>query len=281
MKRTACSAVFLTLLFALSPALAEEEPLHAGLDSVAPPFASPTMDGGVEGLTVDTANTIAERLGRKLTLEPTQFSGLIPALQAGTYDFIAAGVTVTEERAENLLFTEGLWNTDYQFLLRADAPQIKSLSDLKGKTIAVNKGTVYDKWAREKAAEVGWSIESYASNNDASQAVLSGRAAAALLGDSQAMWLPTQNPALKASEYRFVTGLVFSYAFRKDQAEFRKQVENVLECMKLDGTTAKLYEKWMGAAPAADTATAKVFPGYGVPGLPGYDPTEHTPSCAK
>jgi len=49
--------------------------------------------------------------------------------------------------------------------------------------------------------------------------------------------------------------------------------------MKLDGTIAKLHEKWFGAKPAPGSAAVTVYPGYGVPGMPGYDPTEHTPAC--
>jgi polar amino acid transport system substrate-binding protein len=66
---------------------------------------------------------------------------------------------------------------------------------------------------------------------------------------------------------------------RKDSAELRKQLENAIECMKLDGSIAKLHEKWFGAKPAASSAAVTVYAGYGVPGMPGYDPTEHTPAC--
>ena len=260
-------------------ASAQTGPLRSALDGVAPPFAQPTMEGGVEGLSVDTVKTIAERLGRKLDLEAASFTALIPGLQAGTYDLLSAPMTATPERAQSMLFTEGLWNTDYQFVLPATAPDVKELSDLKGKTIAVNKGTVYDTWARGKVAEIGWNVESYASTNDSVQAVQSGRAGAALLGDSQAVWLPKQTKGLKPSTYRFVTGLVFSYAVAKDNVALRNAVEGIIECMKQDGTMAKLYEKWMGVPPPAGSATVTVFPGFGVPSLAGYDATPHAAAC--
>src|SRR3546814_3197980 len=60
----------------------------------------------------------------------------LPILQAGTYDFIAAPTTVTKERAENLLFTEGYLNTDYQFVVLKATPEINDLAELKGKVIA-------------------------------------------------------------------------------------------------------------------------------------------------
>jgi len=67
--------------------------------------------------------------------------------------------------------------------------------------------------------------------------------------------------------------------FPKASVELRNQIEEVLECMKLDGTVAKLSEKWFGVAPGPDSAERTVFPGFGVPGLPGHDPAPHTPRC--
>ena len=66
---------------------------------------------------------------------------------------------------------------------------------------------------------------------------------------------------------------------RKGDTEMRKLIENAIECMKLDGTMAKMHEKWFGIAPPPGAAAITVYPGYGVPGTEGYDPTEHTPSC--
>jgi polar amino acid transport system substrate-binding protein len=41
-----------------------------------------------------------------------------------------------------------------------------------------------------------------------------------------------------------------------------------------------MHERWFGVAPASGSAAVTVFPGYGVPDMPGYDPTVHTPSCS-
>jgi polar amino acid transport system substrate-binding protein len=259
-------------------ARAEERALRAGIDATFAPHAMPKLSGGIEGFNVDLADEIARRLGRKLDLEATQFSGLIPALQAGTYDFLAAPVTANKERAENLLFTEGYINTDFQFVTRKDAPDIASLEALKGKTISVNKGSTYDLWAREQIAKIGWAVESYGTTPDALQAVTSGRAAAMILGNTAAAWAAKNNPALKLS-YVYSTGLVFAIPLRKDNAMLRDAIERAIECMKRDGDIAKLHEKWFATKPAPDSAAVKIYPGYGVPGMPGYDPAPHELTC--
>jgi polar amino acid transport system substrate-binding protein len=272
-------AVGLAALAGATFALAEEPPLKTGVDGTFAPHAMPNLSGGIQGFNVDLANEIAKRLGRKIEIDATQFSGLLPGLQAGTYDFIAAPVTVNKERAENLLFTEGYLNTDFQFVVKKETPDIVKLEDLKGKVIAVNKGSAYDSWARELAEKIGWSVESFGTNTDAVQAVIAGRAYANVAGNTVSAWAAKNNPAIKLS-YLYSTGLVWAAPVRKDNTELRKKLDVAIECMKMDGTLAAMHEKWFGAKPAPGSAAATVFPGYGVPDMPGYDPTPHTPSCS-
>jgi polar amino acid transport system substrate-binding protein len=272
------SAAALALALCCAPAAAQSGPLKTGVDGTFAPHAFPNMQGGVQGFNVDLALEIGKKLKREVTIDATQFSGLLPGLAAGTYDFIIAPVTATKERAENMLFTEGYINTDYQFLVKRDAPDIADLAQLKDKVVAVNRGTVYDSWARGLEEKIGWKVESFGTSADAAQAVLTGRAAANITGDTSAAWAVKQNAQLKAS-YLHATGLVYSVALRKDNVELRAQLENAIECMKQDGTLARIHEKWLGYPPRPGSAAATIFPGTGVPGIPGYDPTPRTPTC--
>jgi polar amino acid transport system substrate-binding protein len=264
---------------ATQAALAQEPPLRTGVDGTFAPHAFPNLAGGIQGFNVDLANEIAKRLKRRIEIDATQFSGLVPALQAGTYDFIAAPVTVAKERAENLLFTEGYLNTDFQFVVKKDAPEITRLEDLKGKVIAVNKGSAYDSWGRDLADKIGWTIESYGTNTDAVQAVMSGRAYANVAGNTAVSWAAKNNPAIKLS-YLYSTGLVWATPVRKDNAELRRKLDVAIECMKRDGTMARMHEKWFGTKPAPGSAAAVIYPGYGVPDMPGYEATAHEPACS-
>jgi polar amino acid transport system substrate-binding protein len=238
----------------------------------------PKLSGGIEGFNVDLAVEIGKRLKRPVDITATQFSGILPSLQAGTIDFVAAPVTVTKERAENYLFTEGYLNTDYQFLTKKGEPPITDLKQLKGKVVSVNKGAIYDSWARGLEAEIGWTVESFGTQTDAVQAVMAGRAYANVAGNTAIQYAVKQQPRLQLS-YLHSTGLVWAAAFRKDSKELLGQVENAIECMKKDGTIAAMHERWFGIKPAEGSAAATIFPGTGVPGMPGYDPSPHETKC--
>jgi polar amino acid transport system substrate-binding protein len=72
---------------------------------------------------------------------------------------------------------------------------------------------------------------------------------------------------------------VWAAVFRKDDNKLRDAFDAALECMKKDGTIAKLHEKWFGDKPEPASAAVTVFVGRGVPGMPGYDPTPQSGSC--
>lgn len=263
----------------VAPGAAQDKPLVIGVDGTFAPHAMPKMGGGVEGFNVDLALEIAKRMGRKGEIVAQEFSGLIPGLNSGKFDFLAAPTTVLKDRAENLLFTEGYLETDYQFVIPIGKPDIKALEELKGKVLAVNKGSNYDQWARENEAKYGFKMESYGTNTDAVQAVLAGRADANLVGHTVAAFAVKRNAQQLKLSYKIKSGTVWAIPLRKDDVKGRKAVEEAIECAKLDGTMGKLAEKWFGVKPDKDSPAITVFAGYGVPGMPGYDPTEHKPVC--
>ena len=116
MKRFAAIAVA-AIRSAQSPVLAQDKlpPLKTGVDGTFAPHAMPKLGGGIEGFQIDLFTEVAKRMHRDIIIDAVSFSTLIPGMQSGRYDFIAAPTTVTKERAENMLFTAGYLWTAFQF----------------------------------------------------------------------------------------------------------------------------------------------------------------------
>jgi polar amino acid transport system substrate-binding protein len=254
-------------------------PLRTGVDGTFAPHAMPKLGGGIEGFQIDLFTEAARRMHREITIESTSFSGLIPGLQAGRYDFIAAPTTVTKERAENMLFTAGYLWTAYRFGIKKGSAPITGWADLKGKAVAVNKGTPYETMAKEEGEKNGFTVQVYDTQPDAIQAVLSGRAYATLGGNTVIAYVAKKNPQFVADLELKETRAHWAAPFRKDSVALRNQMQDALDCMKKEGTIAKLSEKWFGSPPPPDALERVITPGYGVPGMPGYDPTPHELHC--
>src|SRR5690242_1912320 len=194
------AAIGTAILLCASPALSQDKqpPLRTGVDGTFAPHAFPKLGGGTEGFQIDLFKEVARRMGREITIDSVSFSTLIPGMQAGRYDFIAAPTTVTKERAENMLFTAGYLWTAFQFGIKKGTAPIKDWSDLKGKSVSVNKGTPYETLSKAKGAELGFTVQVYDNQPDATQAVLSGRAYATLGGNTTIVYAASKNPQFVA-----------------------------------------------------------------------------------
>ncbi len=280
LRRPLLAAAF-ALLAGTAFAQQKLPPPSTGVDGTYAPHAMPKLGGGMEGFQIDLFNEVARRMQREIVIESASFSGLIPALQAGRYDFLAAPTTVTPERADALLFTQGYLWTAFQFGVRKGTPPLKSWADLKGKVVSVNKGTPYETLAKKMGEANGFTVQTFDTEPDAVQAVVSGHAYANLAGNTVIKYAASKNPQFVADLLLTDTKAHWATPFRKDEAALRGEVEDVLKCMKKDGTVAKLSEKWFGSKPAADDLENVTFPGHGIPGLPGYEGNAPDPDCSK
>jgi polar amino acid transport system substrate-binding protein len=262
-------------------ALAQEKlpPLRTGVDGTFAPHAMPKLGGGIEGFQIDLFTEVARRMKREIIIDAVSFSTLIPGMQAGRYDFIAAPTTVTIERAENMLFTAGYLWTAYQFGIKKGSASIKIWEDLRGKSVSVNKGTPYENLSKAKGVEHGFTVQVYDTQPDATQAVLSGRAYATLGGNTTIRYAASKNPQFVADLELLDTRAPWAAPVPKNNPKLRAQLQDAIDCMKKDGTLAKMSEKWFGRKPAPDGLEVVITPGYGPPDMPGYDPTPHDLHC--
>ena len=124
-------------------------------------------------------------------------------------------------------------------------------------------------------------MESFDTEPDAVQAVLSGHAYANLAGNTVVEYAAKKTPMFVAGLTLTDTRLPWATPFRKDEVALRNEIDNVLKCMKKDGTIDRLAQKWFGVAPAPTDLENVVYPGNGIPGDPGYQPNNPPPDCSK
>lgn len=234
---------------------------------------------GPEGFGVDMINEITKRLKRpSVEIVDVNFSALFAALFSKRIEFTVNPLNITAERAERMIFSQPIMSTGNGFLVKA-SNDMKGFGDLKGKAIAVNRGTLSDTWATANAATYGFEVQRYDTFPDSVQAILTNRAFATINEVPTTIFAASKNKAIKVAFKDFSASRNFGYAFRPESVDYRNKVDDVLKCMKIDGTVAKLHEKWYGSAPEKGSALVTTYPGYGAPNFKGYIPTSPAPVC--
>ncbi|MDI6619628.1 MAG: transporter substrate-binding domain-containing protein [Clostridiales bacterium] len=120
-----------------------------GTESTFPPYESIDPKDGktVIGFDMDIAKAVADKLGVKLEIKDMKFDGLIGALSTGMLDFVAAGMSVTDERKQNADFSD-IYYKGGQILVVSEKNNINSASDMSGKKIGAQLGTISAKAAQ-------------------------------------------------------------------------------------------------------------------------------------
>jgi polar amino acid transport system substrate-binding protein len=275
--------VALTLGLATPSAVAAEadhpadQPIAVGSDFGLAPWMVRNANGP-EGFGVDLVTEIAKRIGRPgVKIDDINFSGIFPALFSKRIEFTVAPINITKDRSEKMLFTEPIVSTGNGFLMKKST-DMKGFEDLKGKVLAVNRGTIGDTWATNNAEKYGFTVDRYDTFPDTMQAVLTNRAYATLNEIPTVVFAASKNKMVKVG-FKDLDGRNFGFAFRLDDEAYRNKVEQAIECMKADGSLRKMYIKWYGAEPDKGSAVDTIYPGYGAPGFKGYDAAAHPAVC--
>ena len=239
-----------------APAFADK--IVVGSYPANPPWEYKTDAGAFEGFEVDVANEVGKRLGMDVEFQDMGFQALFAATASSRIDFAISSISITNERLKNQSFTQPYYDSDGTVVGKADST-VKTLEDLKGKTIGVVAGTTGEAWAKENAEKLGIAeVKSYAAQQDLLLEVQNGRiegGAGELAGFQYAM---TKIPGLKIL-VRIPTGERFALMAKKDHPLVEKASQAISD-MKKDGTMAAIHKKWFQVDPEAGTSTVTEMP---------------------
>lgn len=246
MKKFVSVILAAALLLMCSVCFAEGETvLRAGTNPEFAPFEYVGDSGEVEGIDVDIINEIAKDLGVTITMEPMDFDALVPSLVSGKLDIAIAGMTITDERKQSVLFSDPYFNAT-QVVILPENSEIATQDDLKGKRIGVQMGTTGDLLVSEESFGAG-EVSRYNKGMDAALDLVNGRLDAVVIDTLPAKQFVASLTGLVVREDILVDVEVESYgiAVQLGQEELIAKINASLARMMEDGTYDAILVKYV------------------------------------
>ncbi|PTU74275.1 ABC transporter substrate-binding protein [Pseudomonas mangrovi] len=242
-------AQFKTLLVAAVLALAgcsDEggDKVRIGTEGAYPPFNMIEKDGKVTGFDVDIALALCEKMQVECEVVTSSWDGIIPALNARKFDFLAASMSITDERKEAVDFTDPYYTNGLQFVARKGQDFSTDKSALKGKVVGAQRATIAGTWLEENLGDTV-EVKLYDTNENAYLDLASGRVEA-VLADKFVNWEWLKSDAGK--DFEFKGEPVFDndkigIAVRKGDPLLEK-LNTALKEIVADGTYKKINDKY-------------------------------------
>lgn len=225
---------------ALSTVLAGK--LTMATNATFPPYEMTTDSGEIEGIDVDTAKAIAEKLGLELQVDDMEFDAALLSVQQGKADIVMAGVTVTDERKAVMDFSDS-YATGIQSIIVPNDSDIASPDDLAGKKIGTQRGTTGYIYCSDDFGED--SVVAYDSGLTAVQALNNGQVDAVVIDNAPATEYVAANPGLKVLDTSYAEE-DYAIGMAKGSA-LEDAVNKALEELKADGTLQAIVDKYINA----------------------------------
>ena len=251
MKKNLSRVVSVLLLVAMSAMLVvgcgskksgmtvEEGKLIMGTNAAFPPYEYYEGET-IVGIDAEIAQAIADELGLELVIEDMEFDGIIGAVTAGKVDMGLAGMTVTEDRLENVNFSDTYAHASQVVIVTNDS-EIATVDDLANKTVGVQLGTTGDIYAEDIE---GVTLERYNKGFEAVQSLLTGKIDAVIIDEQPAKAFVSQNEGIKILEEKF-TDEDYAAAIAKDNTELVEAVNKALASLKSSGKLDEIVAKYI------------------------------------
>jgi ABC-type amino acid transport substrate-binding protein len=230
-----------------SPALADGKIVVAS-NVAYPPFEFAPRKGP-KGFDIDLMNEVADRTGLEVEYRNVQFDSLLRGLSSDLFDAVISGMTITDDRRQQVDFSDPYYNVDEALVVRSGS-EIESTGDLEGMTLGVQTGTMGQTEAGEllNAGDVE-AVRTFPSTIDDAFDALEGEEVDGVIYD-----LPAAQEKVDESEGTLElvevipTGSQYGIAFPKE-SPLVEPVNQALAEIKEDGTYEEIYEEWIGRPP--------------------------------
>jgi polar amino acid transport system substrate-binding protein len=216
----------------------------------APPFGTVGPDMQLQGLDIDMAKLIGEKMGVKVDFVPVTLPNRIPYLQTNKADIVISSLGKNPDREKVIDFTSAY----APFFNGAFAPadiKVEKPEDLSGKTVSVTRGSIED-LALTKIAPQDAIIKRFEDNNGTISAFLAGQVQVIVTGNVMAAAILEKNPP-KRPELKFLMNKSPCYiGLNKNEDALKGQINDIIAAAKKDGSLNKISQKWLHQDVPAD-----------------------------
>ena len=227
---------------------AEKAVLTMATNAEFPPYEY--YDGDViVGIDAEVAAVIAEKLGMELEIVDTAFDSIIPAIVAGKYSMGMAGMTVTEERLEEVNFSTS-YAKGVQVVIVPEGSAIATVDDLFGDgnyTIGVQTGTTGDLYSTWDIEDAGLgTVSRYNKGADAVEALKAGKVDCVIIDNEPAKAFVADSEGLVILDTAYAEE-DYAIAVNKNDTELLDNINKALEELMADGTLQSIVDKYISA----------------------------------
>lgn len=222
-------------------ALAEGDTVRLGTEGAYPPFNFVNDAGEIDGFERELGDELCKRAELSCTWVTNDWDSIIPNLVSGNYDAIIAGMTITEERQEDIAFTSPYTQPDPSAYVVADESVDVTDADT---VVAAQANTIQSSYVAESDAM----LLEFPTPEETIAAVRNGEADAVFSDKGYAVPVADQDDELTIIGDDILIGEGMGMGIRKSDKELNKKFSDAIDSMKEDGTLNSLIDKWLDGA---------------------------------
>ena len=248
--RLAAAVMALALSTGLAAAQQKEwTKVRIGTEGAYPPFNETLPDGTLAGFDIDIAKALCEKMKVECEFVTQDWDGIIPALLAGKYDAIVASMSITEERKQQVDFTNRYYNTPPAIAVPKDSKLTEATPEaLEGVVLGAQSSTTHSNYAEEKLP--GAELKLYPTADEYKLDLANGRLDAAI-DDVVVLdqWVKSEAGACckilgTLTPDPVINGEGAGIAVRKEDTALKEMFNKAIEEIRADGTYKKIQDKY-------------------------------------
>ena len=222
-----------------------DDKIYVGTEAGFAPYEYMSGDQ-VVGVDMDIAQAIADALGKELVIKNMDFDGALNAVQQGQVDFVAAGVSVDEERQKVMDFSHNYVDSSDVVIVNASADTVKTNEDIADKIVGVQQGNIADIWMTNNYPDA--QVKRYTKFVQAAEDLKNNKIDAIVMDLYPAQELVATNPELKIlDEENPVFVDQYAIAVKKGNQELLDQINEVIDQLIADGKIEEFTAKHASA----------------------------------